>query len=392
VKTKVVTLVDRAAAAGGGERLACQVAARLDPARFESVLCATRPSDPDVLSALRADGVRVLALDRRSRASLAPWLRLVRFLRRERVDVLHAHKFGSNAWGAAVASVARVPVFIAHEHSWSFADDRSRLMLNRHLVGRVADAVIAVSELDRQRLAATGFDPARIALHRNGVPRPADDADPHALRRELGAGPHERLVGVVAGLRREKRVELLLDAVARLRWEGLPVRAVVIGDGPEEPRLRALAQELGLADAAFLGRRDDAARLVAGLDVAVLCSDREGCPLSLLEYMAAGRPVAATRVGGVPELARDGVEALLVPPGDAVALAAAIGRLLSDGALASSLGAAAARRQAEEFDLDEVVRGLEDLYERLLGRRAARTQPLEPLQAAAGGAPGHGRR
>jgi glycosyltransferase involved in cell wall biosynthesis len=392
VKTKVVTLVDRAAAVGGGERLACQVAARLDPARFESVLCATRPSDPDVVAALRADGVRVLELDRRSRASLAPWLRLVRFLRQERVDVLHAHKFGSNVWGAAVASVARVPVFIAHEHSWSFADDRSRLALNRHLVGRVADAVVAVSELDRQRLAATGFDPARIVLQRNGVARPVDDAGSGSLRRELGAAPDERLVGTVAGLRREKRVELLLEAVARLRAAGARARAVVIGDGPEEPRLRERARELGLADAAFLGRRDDAAHLAGGLDVAVLCSDREGCPLALLEYMATGRPIVATRVGGVPELASDGVEALLVPPGDAPALAAAIGRLLADDALAAALGVAAARRQAEEFDLDAVVRGLEDLYERLLGRGAGRPEHLKPLHAAVGGAPGRGRR
>jgi glycosyltransferase involved in cell wall biosynthesis len=381
VGVKVVTLVDRVDAAGGGERFAWHVATGLDPQRFESILCVSRPTAPEPLAAARAAGVRVLELGRRSRGSLAPWLRLAHVLRRDRVDILHSHKFGSNAWASLVAGPGRVPVFIAHEHSWSFAGDATRAALDRYLVARRATAIVAVSELDRQRIVERcRIDSSRVILQPNGV-----SVDRHAvpgrLREELGCDAATPIVGIVARLTPEKRVDLFLEAIARLRSEATTVRGVVIGGGPNEPQLRLQVRMLGLdADVTFLGERSDAVGLARDFDVAVLCSDREGCPLALLEYMALGRPIVATRVGGVPEAARHMQEALLVERGDAAALAAAITRVLAAPELAKTLGAAAARRQSTEFDLGAVVRRIERLYENLLGSRIGST--VKPAAAS----------
>jgi glycosyltransferase involved in cell wall biosynthesis len=387
VGVKVVTLVDRVGAAGGGERFAWQVATGLDPERFESILCVSRRSAPEELGAARAAGVRVLELGRRSRGSVAPWLRLAGVLRRERVAILHSHKFGSNVWGSLVARRAGIPVFIAHEHSWSFAGDPLRAALDRYLVAPRAAAILAVSELDRMRIVERcRIDASRVILQPNGVSLERN-AVPGKLRRELGCDPAMPIVGIVARLTPEKRVDLFLEAIARIRCAGTRIRGVVIGGGVSDAQLRQQAQTLGLGrDVAFLGHRDDAAVLALDFDVAVLCSDREGCPLALLEYMALGRPIVATGVGGVPDAVRHMKEALLVERADAAALAAAVSRLLAAPALAKSLGAAAARRQSMAFDLSAVVRRIESLYADLLGSHncfAAGPAAVSPLRATA---------
>lgn len=378
VRIKVVTLVDRVGAAGGGERFAHQIAASIDATRFESILCTTRPSEPAALLEARSAGVRVIELARRSRLSVAPWLRLAHFLRDERVDVLHSHKFGSNVWGSLLARAAGVPIFVAHEHSWAFSGDRLRLLLDRHLVAPRADAVVAVSAFDRRRIVELErVDPDRVVLQPNGIPR-VRSASGGALRALVGVPATTPIMGIVARLSPEKRVDLFIDALAILLPRVGSLHAVVVGDGPHASTLRCRARELGLdRSVTFLGRRDDVLELAVGFDVAVLCSDREGCPLTLIEYMALARPIVATDAGGVVDLVRDEREGLIVDRDDAPALAAAVERLLTDRALAARLGAQASARQALEFDLDVVVRRVEALYVRLLDRRSV-SLPLAP--------------
>jgi glycosyltransferase involved in cell wall biosynthesis len=138
---------------------------------------------------------------------------------------------------------------------------------------------------------------------------------------------------------------------------------VILGDGPQEQQLRDLSAEVGVLDALLLpGRRTDVPDVIRCLDVAVLCSRREGSPLAVLEYMAGGAPIVATDVGGVPELISDGQHGLLVPPDDPEGLAGGIERLLGDREFALRLGAAAKARQRAEYDLDVVVARLQRLY------------------------------
>jgi glycosyltransferase involved in cell wall biosynthesis len=366
-KVKVVTLVDRVIGGGGGERVAAAVAAALDPERFDRTLCVTRPSPRDPLDELRAAGVTVIELDRRRRLQPLAWLPLTSHARRHGVDILHSHKFGSNAWAAVVARLIGARVLVTHEHSWSFTGDRRRMLIDRYVIAPRAAAMVAVSSLDARRMVEIERLPAgKVRVIPNGIVTPRV-TDRLSLRRELSVDPAVPVVGFVGSLRPEKRVDLVLDAAARLLRERR-LHVALVGSGPEEPALREQVRAAGIADSVtFLGFRSDATTLAAGFDVAVLASDREGAPLTILEYMALGRAVVATRVGGIPELVEDGRDAVLVPPGDAAALAGAIGRLLDDPAERLRLGSAASARQTEKYSFDEMTRQVESLYLELLG-------------------------
>ena len=374
-KLRVLTLVDKPTVTGGAERLAAVVAMKLDPARFESVLCASRQTDEPLLDReLEEAGIGVLALGRRSTLDLLAWRPLVSLLR-DGVDVVHTHMFGSNVWGTVLGRLSGVPVVVAHEHTWSFQGRPVRRFLDRELVARWADVFVAVSGEDRRKMIEVeGVDPAKIRLIPNGIPSPANGAGAD-VRTELGIEPGAPVLGVVCELRAQKALEVLFEAAALLLVEFPTLTVLVAGDGPERARLEEGARRLGVADTVlFLGIRRDVPAVLAAVDVAVLSSDYEGSPLSVMEYMAAAKPVVSTRVGGVPELVAEDVHGLLVEPRDPEALAEAVARLLRDPALARRLGAEGRRRQQREFSLEAMVGRIEDLYEELWlasGRRGS---------------------
>ena len=375
-KLRVLTLVDKPTVTGGAERLAAVVAMKLDPARFESVLCASRQTDEPLLDReLEEAGIGVLALGRRSTLDLLAWRPLVSLLR-DGVDVVHTHMFGSNVWGTVLGRLSGVPVVVAHEHTWSFQGRPLRRFLDRELVARWADVFVAVSGEDRRKMIEVeGVDPAKIRLIPNGIPSPANGAVAD-VRAELGIEPGAPVLGVVCELRAQKALEVLFEAAALLLAEFPTLKVLVAGDGPERARLEEGARRLGVANTVlFLGIRRDVPAVLAAVDVAVLSSDYEGSPLSVMEYMAAAKPVVSTRVGGVPELVQEDVHGLLVDPRDPEALAEAVARLLRDPALAKRLGAVGRKRQQREFSLEAMVRRIEDLYEELWlasGRRGER--------------------
>ncbi|MEA2375010.1 MAG: hypothetical protein QOD53_1473 [Thermoleophilaceae bacterium] len=376
-RLRVLTLVDRLGTSGGGERLAMRIAMRLDPERFESFYCASRWSEDAAgsdaaraaVDELRAAGVRVLGLGRGSTLAVWSWWPLVRLLRRERIDVLHSHKFGSNVWAAALAPLARVPLFVAHEHTWSFEGQPVRRFLDRELIARSSEAFLAVSREDRRRMIEVErIRPEAVTFVPNGID-PLPPGDGERVRRELGIGPGVPVVGAVAVLRPQKALDVLLRAVAALTPEFPALRVLIAGEGPERAALESLAAELGIAsNVTLLGQRSDVPDLLAALDMAVSSSSYEGTPLAMMEYMDAGLPVVATRVGGVPDLIDDGEHGLLVEPGDPGALAAAIGELLRDPARARAMGGRGRERRRAEFSIEATVRRLERLYEDLAAR------------------------
>jgi glycosyltransferase involved in cell wall biosynthesis len=173
----------------------------------------------------------------------------------------------------------------------------------------------------------------------------------------------------VSVLRPQKALDILVRA-AQLVHGALPeARILIVGDGPERDALTALVQELGLAGVVvFAGVRTDVGDLLAASDIVASSSAFEGSPLALMESLGAGKPVVATRVGGVPEIVRDGLEGLLVPPGDPTALADALLTLLRDSGLRDRMGAAGRERQRTEFDIGVMVNRLEALYESLFAK------------------------
>ena len=362
---------------GGAEKLAYEFALRLDPARFKSYLCTIRDR-PDRREAIERDraelasaGVEYIELGESSEFPLrpAPWRRLYATLRRESIDVLHAHMPRASVPGSILARLARVPVVISHEHGSAITGKRIRPFLDRHVVARLSTVILVVSDWDRRQLIELERIPAdRIAVLPNGIVTPPESGPD--VRPGLGLGDSDRLIGAVGRLYREKAYDDLIRAAALLdaTRAGGPITCAIVGIGPQEPRLRELISELGVGDRVRLvGRRNDVPDFIRALDAAVMCSTREGSPLALLEYMAGGAPIVASAVGGIPEILQDGVSGLLVAPSNPPALAGALQRILDDRELARALGDAARARQRSEYDLKVVMARLEDLYERCYG-------------------------
>ena len=397
-RLRVVTLIDRPMGMGGGERVAIELAVRLDRERFESIVCASRysragetPIQGAGREALERGGVRLVGLGRTKQYDLLAWRPLIHLLRRERIDVLHAHLFGSNLWGTVVGRAARVPVVVAHEHGWA-AEMRTsaRRAIDRYVIARGADAYIAVSADTRQRMVEQGgIDPGKVVVIDNGIPSESRAA-PRDLRGELELEQTIPVIGTVAVLRPEKALEGLLEAAALLLPQFPGLRVLIAGDGPERRRLEDLAKRLGLQQTVtFLGFRTDVRSVLSTVDVAVFSSASEGSPLAVMEAMDAARPIVATSVGGVPDLVAHGVHGFLVEPGDPAALAAAVARALEDPRAAAAMGARARERRRREFDIAVTVKRIEDLYTGLFarsrrGRREgfeARRQPADEVTA-----------
>jgi glycosyltransferase involved in cell wall biosynthesis len=383
-RLRVLTLIDGMGVHGGGESLARQITLRLDRDRFEPTFCVTRwdptaSDNPEAIAELESAGVGFIGLDRRGR-SLRAWRPLLGAMRRQPFDILHTHKHGSNVWGALFRGVGDVPVFVAHEHTWSFEGRPVRKFLDRHLIGRRADRVVAVSNADRERMIAIeGLDPAKVVMIPNGIPDPVRAPGAGvAVRAELGIEPDVPVIGTVAAIRPQKRLDVLIDAMARLARTHPEVRLLIAGgDLPQDPHLRerliAQASHLGVADAVtFLGLRDDVPAVIDAFDLAVSSSDFEGSPLSVMEYMDGGLAVVATAVGGVPDLIADGDNGLLVEPRDPAALGAAIGGLLDDPQRRRAMGERGRERRRAEFTIGAMVRRIEALYEELYAAAPSR--------------------
>jgi glycosyltransferase involved in cell wall biosynthesis len=361
---RVCFLIDELAAAGTESQLLALIR-RLDRARVRPYLCllrgaaaASRALEPDDCPVLRL-GVGALCRP----ATPAKAARLVRFLRRERVEVLQTYFPDSSYLGILAAWLAGVPHRLRTRnnlgHWLTPLHRRLGRWLNALTTGSVANCAAAREAL----LADERPRPETVVVLENGVDFTRfRDVPPVADR----AGASPRRVGVVANLRPVKGLDVFLDAAERLAVAHSDLVFSVAGEGELRGELERSARERGLASRLqLLGPVRDVPGFLAGLDVAVLPSRAEGMSNALLEYMAAGRPVVATAVGAAPELIEDGAHGLLVPPGDAAGLAAAIDRLVRDPALAARLGDAARRRARDRYGREAMVERFTGFYERL---------------------------
>jgi glycosyltransferase involved in cell wall biosynthesis len=297
-------------------------------------------------------------------------LALARLLRSRKPAVFHATLSWPLAakWALAAAVVARVPSVGSVQLIPEFELERSSFWQLRALA-RGVDRYVAVSRDVADELASRFRWPAaKIDVVYNAVRLEAFDSPaPAGLRAELTSGQDRPLVLTCARLDEQKGHPVLLRAAAELP----DVAFAFAGEGPERAALEALAAELGVADrVTFLGRRDDIPQLLAVADVFALPSFYEGSSLALLEAMAARRALVSSAIGGTDELIDDGEDGLLVPPGDAVALAAALRRLLGDEELRERLGARARQRVERDFAPAVMRERIVAIYESLVDGRS----------------------
>lgn len=293
--------------------------------------------------------------------------RLAHWLRRERVELVHAHDFYSTMMVVPAAKLVGTKVIVGRLDLAHWHGKARRAVLNG--LTQMADHVVANAEAIRRMLMeAEGMSAERVSVIPNGLDLARFDARVRAgLSAPLPDTGGAPVVVHVANMNHPvKRQEDLFQALALLRREGRVLHAFLVGDGPRRPELERMVGELGLADTVhFLRHRTDVPALYARADFGVLCSSAEGLSNAVMEGMAAGLPMVVTRVGGNPELVADGERGLVVPPHQPVALCEAFRRLLADRELGRRMGAEARAFVERELSLERMVRRHDALYRRV---------------------------
>ncbi len=342
-----------------------------------------------------AEGVHVETLDDLSRKispvrDLRAMLRLAQLIRRERPTILHTHTAKAGAVGriaALLAGSARPPIVVHTFHGHVLRGYFGRITtfgfrtLERWLA-RATTSLIAVSPEVRDDLVALHVAPAsKFTVVRLGIDLGRrvdnDDAQRRESRRQMGLHEDAFVVGWVGRMTAVKRTERVVDALQKLVERGVDAYAVLVGDGPDRDRLERHAHELGVIKRClFLGYQEDVAPFYDAIDVLLLPSINEGTPVSVIESLAAGRPVVATRVGGIPDVVRDGVDGFLVDSDDPDALAAPLAELAADPQRRARMGEAGRSRVVERYAVERLVDDVDTLYRTLLADRGiTRSRP-----------------
>lgn len=374
-RTRVLWLI-KGLGYGGAEKLLTIAAPYLNRDRFQYEAAYLLPEKSALVPELERAGIPVHCLGQRSRTDPMVLWRLVRLLSHRRPDVLHMHLPYAGILGSVATRFSRVPVTVYTEHSGADQYHRLTSLVHRRLY-KWKDYVICVSDAVRGTVEAQ--------CHVNGKPRLrtiyngvdwADIArlvDPdNDVRAALGIQDGQQMVLTVANFRPEKRHVDLIEACQAVLAQRSDVIFVLVGDGPERPAVEAAVRQRGIEGSVrFTGTRRDALSFISQCDLFVLPSSYEGLGISVLEALALGRPVVATRVGGIPEVVRDGIDGLLVQSRNPARLAEAILKVLDDPELQERFAGSAKDGLRDQFEIATMVRQVESVYEEGLAARGA---------------------
>jgi glycosyltransferase involved in cell wall biosynthesis len=309
-------------------------------------------------------------------------LRVAALIREERPHVLHTHtaKAGAIARAAAIlAGNARPPIVVHtfHGHVLKGYFDPARTAFFRRVeqaLARTADVLVAVSPEVRDELVELDVAPReKFVVIRLGIPleeRLADRTADSDYRALYGIPKNAFVVGWVGRMTGVKDTGAVLEIVRSARTHGVDAVLCMVGDGPDRTQLEQLAHELGIARACyFVGYQEDVAGYYRLFDAFVLPSVNEGTPVSAIEALASGTPVVANRVGGVPDVVRDGLDGFLVDPGDVTSAGAKLAVLAGDDGLRKKMGEAGRKRVLERYAVSRLVDDVDRLYRSLLAAK-----------------------
>lgn len=359
---------------GGTERLAVDMALTFHCRYRVQVICLDEPGL--WAGELRTQGIPVHCLWRQAGFDPGVVVRLAGQLKSDRIDLVHAHQCTPWFYAALARLLYRRPKLLLEEHG-RFHPEISkplRILVNKLLIRRLTHMFVAVSSDIRERLVTyEGLAHDAIRVIYNGtkpVPRlPPSDRD--SLRSELGYAGEEFVIGAIGRLDSIKNLPLLIRGFGILRQRHPDLRLLIVGEGPERPRIEALIRENGLESRVRLtGFRHDTRRLMGAIDLFAMASFSEGTSMAILEAMSAGLPIVVSAVGGNREIIRHGQTGLLFPSEDMDALVWGVERLYADNVLCQSLAGAAQKDFGARYSFDAMIDSYAHIYGELLGEAA----------------------
>jgi glycosyltransferase involved in cell wall biosynthesis len=347
---------------GGQERLLLEFARHADRTRFD-LLFISLTGRGQLARTIEGLGWRVIALEESSGLRPRMIARLTRLFRRQNCDVIHTHDDKPLLYSSLAVMLARISRHVHTQHHGLLPQMTSRQRKLVAWAGRLVDAFVCVSHDSARHMECTGLPADRITTLWNGI-----DLEKYPFQGPSADGP----AVAVARLSPEKDIANLLRATALVMPKAPTFRLEVAGDGPLRTKLHRLSKELGVDKRVrFLGEVADVPALLGRAGFFVLPSRTEGISLTILEAMACGLPVVATRVGGTPEIVEHGTSGFLVPPGNPAVLARELLRLWKNPDEGRLLGQTARRRVESRFDIRKMVAHYEYLYRQAPVRKPA---------------------
>lgn len=356
---------------GGVERMLALTLRKLDRTKYNPRVYALFAGGP-IADEIQKLPIPVCVLELNKLNAVAVWWKLVKELLKNDVQIVHTFRLISDIAGTWAGRMADVPIIISSKASLPYYGRYVYRVMDRQVMRRVT-RIISVSDNVRDHyLTELSIRPEKIRTIHYGIEADKFNREftPARQQEELGLAADDFIIGTVANLNWRKDLFTLLEAAKLVLAECPRAKFLLIGDGPQKAELQTRARQLGIADRVmFLGSRHDVPELLALCRLFVLSSVTEGLAVAVLEAMAMGKPVVATKVGGIPEVVLDGETGILVPPKSPDQMAQAIKRLISHEKLAVQFGAAGQRRMEQYFSADRMVQGLERLYHDLSNRR-----------------------
>jgi len=367
---------------GGVENTLLSLLPRLNKDKYRVSVCCLYRAD-DLAKEAEKQKIPLLTLKMRPRLDLdLKYLRgisqLIKFLKQEKIDIVHTHLYKANTPGRIAAILARVPIIIANEHSVDFWKTGGQRAIDKFL-SKFTDKIIVVSEAVKEFCTQeVGLPKDKVTVLYNGVDlqKFLPEVDINKKKEELNLPSDSKVVGIIGRLQQIKGHQFFLKAAKIVSGEFPSACFLVIGEGSLRDELEEMADKLNLGDKViFTGQRDDVPQILPLLDVSVLSSLREGFSITILESMASGIPVVATDVGGNRELVEEGKTGHLVPARDTESLAGAMIRILKDESLAKRM-VERARERVKLFSINRMAKETESIYDELI-RQARLVQDSE---------------
>lgn len=359
---------------GGAEMVVRDLARTIDPGRFNVSVCCLEWLGP-IGRELAAEGIDVSVLPKRhpDRSDYFTAVKLRRLIRRKRIDVVHSHTTHALADAAMCRCITPGLKAVHTFHFGNYPHTDSRILWMERISSRMVDRLIAVGQVQKEQIKASHrLRDSAVSVVRNGVLPPRSGSADASFRTRVG-GDGKTLVGTIATLIPQKGLRDLLRVARRVRDARADLKFVVVGDGMLRPELEGMRRDLGLeGTVTFTGWLTNAKSIaLPSFDIYFQPSLWEAMSISILEAMAAGKPVVSTLVGEAPHLIENGSEGFLFKAGDIEGMAEAILRLSQDEGLRHSVGDAAARKVAQQFTVAHMARAYEQVYLDVLRKDSA---------------------